>query len=57
MAPCLDPSTPIGTGDTVLVIRREFGARWMWCDIGYQVSLAWLAAFAIHQGGRSLGLG
>jgi len=41
----------------VLVIRREFGARWMWCDIGYQVSLAWLAAFAIHQGGRSLGLG
>jgi len=29
----------------------------MWFDIGYQVSLAWLAAFAIYQEGRLLGLG
>jgi ferrous iron transport protein B len=42
---------------TVLTIRRELGARWMWFDVGYQLALAWLVAFAIYQGGRALGLG
>ncbi|MCK4304366.1 MAG: ferrous iron transport protein B [Candidatus Eisenbacteria sp.] len=40
----------------VVAIRREIGARWMWFDIGYQVSLAWVAAFVVYQGGRLLGL-
>jgi Fe2+ transport system protein B len=26
-------------------------------DIGYQLALAWVAAFAVYQGGRLLGLG
>lgn len=42
---------------TVVTIRREFGARWMWFDVGYQLALAWLVAFGIVQGGRALGLG
>lgn len=42
---------------TILTIRREFGARWMWFDIGYQVALAWGVAFVIYQGGRLIGLG
>ena len=42
---------------TVMLIRREFGARWMWFDIGYQLALAWVVAFVIYQGGRILGLG
>jgi ferrous iron transport protein B len=42
---------------TVITIRREFGARWMWFDVGYQLALAWLVAFAIVRGGRALGLG
>jgi ferrous iron transport protein B len=42
---------------TVITIRREFGARWMWFDVGYQLALAWLVAFGIFQGGRALGLG
>ncbi len=42
---------------TVMLIRREFGARWMWFDIGYQLGLAWVVAFVIYQGGRILGLG
>lgn len=42
---------------TVITIRREFGARWMGFDVGYQLALAWLVAFGIVQGGRALGLG
>jgi ferrous iron transport protein B len=41
----------------VLTIRRELGTRWMLFDIGYQLALAWVAAFAVYQGGRLLGLG
>ena len=41
----------------ILMIRREIGARWMWFDIGYQLLLAWLVAFAIVQIGGLLGLG
>lgn len=42
---------------TVITIRREFGARWMWFDVGYQLALAWWVAFGIFQGGRALGWG
>jgi ferrous iron transport protein B len=42
---------------TVLAIRREFGARWMWFEVGYQLALAWISAFAVYRGGRWLGLG
>jgi len=41
----------------VLAIRREFGSVWMVVDVAYQLALAWLAAFAVFQGGRLLGLG
>jgi ferrous iron transport protein B len=42
---------------SILTIRREIGARWMWFDVGYQLLLAWLVAFGIVQIGRLLGLG
>ncbi|MCK4414741.1 MAG: ferrous iron transport protein B [Candidatus Eisenbacteria sp.] len=41
----------------ILTIRREIGTRWMWFDVGYQLALAWLVAFAIYQGGQLIGLG
>ena len=41
----------------VIAVRREVGWRWMVFDVAYQVLLAWLAAFAVYQGGRLLGLG
>jgi ferrous iron transport protein B len=42
---------------SILAMRRELGARWMWFDVGYQIALAWLAAFAVYQLGRALGWG
>jgi ferrous iron transport protein B len=39
----------------ILTMRRELGARWMWFDIGYQLALAWVMAFAVFQVGRGLG--
>lgn len=41
-----------------IAMRQEFGT-WKWFGIAfvYQMSLAWLVAFAIYQGGRLLGLG
>lgn len=41
----------------VATLRRELGGRWMVFDVVYQVSLAWIAAFIVFQGGRLLGLG
>jgi len=41
----------------ILTMRRELGARWMAFDVGYQMALAWLMAFAVHQVGRALGWG
>jgi ferrous iron transport protein B len=37
--------------------RQEFGTRWMAMSMAGQLALAWLAAFAVFQGGRLLGLG
>jgi ferrous iron transport protein B len=37
--------------------RQELGLRWLAFSIVGQLSLAWLAAFVVFQGGRLLGLG
>ncbi len=41
-----------------IAMRHEFGT-WKWFGIAfvYQMTLAWVAAFTIYQGGRLLGLG
>lgn len=41
-----------------IAMRHEFGT-WKWFGIAfaYQMTLAWVAAFVIYQGGRLLGLG
>jgi ferrous iron transport protein B len=41
-----------------IAMRQEFGT-WKWFGIAfaYQMSLAWLAAFVIYQGGKLLGIG
>lgn len=41
-----------------VAMKNEFGT-WKWFGIafGYQMALAWLAAFTIYQGGRMLGIG
>ncbi len=36
----------------VAAMRQEFGARWMWAQIGYTLALAWLAAVVTFQVGR-----
>ncbi len=41
---------------TVIAIKREIGAKWMWLSIVFQTALAWSAAFLIYQGGIFLGL-
>jgi ferrous iron transport protein B len=41
---------------TVIAVRREVGALWMWFSIGYQLVLAWLVSFGIYQVGTLLGL-
>ena len=41
---------------TVVIVRRETNSwRWPLFQIAYMTSLAWLAAFAIYQGGRLIG--
>jgi ferrous iron transport protein B len=41
---------------TVTAIRRETGSmRWLIFSVIFNTSVAWLAAFAIYQGGRLLG--
>ncbi len=42
---------------SLAVERQELGTRWMWASIVGQLTLAWLAALVIFQGGRLLGLG
>ncbi len=43
---------------TVAAIRRETGSwRWTAFSIGYSLTLAWILAFIIYQGGSLLGLG
>jgi ferrous iron transport protein B len=37
--------------------RQELGKRWLLFSVAGQLSLAWLAAFIVFQGGRLLGLG
>jgi len=41
----------------VTVIREVKSWRWSLFSIGYQIALAWIAAFIIYQGGRLLGIG
>jgi ferrous iron transport protein B len=41
---------------TVIAIKREVGAGWMWFSIGYQMALAWLVSFGVYQIGGLLGL-
>jgi ferrous iron transport protein B len=41
---------------TVIAIKREVGAGWMWFSIGYQMALAWLVSFGVYQIGGMLGL-
>jgi ferrous iron transport protein B len=41
---------------TVIAVRREVGALWMWFSIGYQLALAWLVSFGIYQIGTLLRL-
>lgn len=33
-------------------MRHEFGARWMWAQVGFTLTLAWLAAVLVFQVGR-----
>ncbi|MCP3952491.1 MAG: ferrous iron transporter B, partial [Desulfobacterales bacterium] len=41
---------------TVSAIRRETGSSgWMFFGIAYNTTIAWVAAFAVYQGGRLLG--
>lgn len=41
-----------------VAFRHEFGTwKWFGVTFVYQMTLAWLAAFVIYQGGRLLGLG
>lgn len=42
---------------TVIAVKREAGAAWMWFSIGYQLVLAWTVCFGIYQIGRLVGLG
>jgi len=42
---------------SIVAMRRELGARWMWFDVGYQLALAWLAAFGVYRIGTMLGWG
>jgi ferrous iron transport protein B len=36
----------------VAAMRQEFGARWMWTQIGYTLALAWIAAVLVFQVGK-----
>ncbi|MFZ2487599.1 MAG: ferrous iron transport protein B [Anaerolineae bacterium] len=36
----------------VSAMRQEFGARWMWTQIGFTLALAWTAAVLVFQVGR-----
>ena len=34
---------------TVVAIRKEIGAKWMWFSITFQCLFAWIGAFAVYQ--------
>lgn len=38
----------------VSAMRQEFGARWMWTQIGFTLALAWIASVLVFQVGRLL---
>ena len=42
---------------TLGAIRHEYGWKWVVFSAGYQLSLAWIVAFSVFQGGKLLGLG
>lgn len=42
---------------TVAAMRHEFGARWVLYQAAYALTVAWLAAVIVYQGGLLLGLG
>jgi ferrous iron transport protein B len=42
---------------TVTVMSREFGWRWALYQIAYTLTVAWIAAVVVFQGGKLLGLG
>jgi ferrous iron transport protein B len=42
---------------TVAAIRHELGSRWAVVSVGLNLTVAWLAAVAVFQVGRALGLG
>ena len=37
---------------TMAAQRQELGVRWMWTSIAIQLSLGWILAFLVFQGGR-----
>ncbi len=39
---------------TAAAMRQEFGRRWMWLQIGYTLTLAWVAAVLVFQVGKLL---
>lgn len=39
----------------VSAMRHEFGARWMWAQIGFTLALAWAAAVVVFQIGKLAG--
>ncbi len=39
---------------TMAAQRQELGARWMWTSIAIQLTLGWILAFVVFQGGKLL---
>jgi ferrous iron transport protein B len=42
---------------TVAAIRHEIGGRWALTSVALNLIVAWVAAVAVFQGGRLLGIG
>lgn len=42
---------------TLVTIKKESSARWMWVAVAFQVLTAWVLSFAVYQLGSLLGLG
>lgn len=41
-----------------IAMKNEFGTwKWFWIAVAYEITLAWVAAFIIYQGGMLLGFG
>jgi len=41
---------------SVIAVKREVGAKWMWFSVVFQLTVAWLAAFLFYQIGSFIGL-